>query len=460
MDTTKQHQTKKQATVPLQAKKHQIAFAVRAWWMIIIRNRNYFQPLVAIFVTFLLIATINFTGKKNNIQSSEAYPKENMQASDDSDLETHQKNSSDSPSRCDFFSGKWVFDNISYPLYSSQCSYISDQVACDRYGRKDSKYQNWRWQPHHCDLPRFNATALLEMLRGKRIVYVGDSLNRNQWVSMVCLVESSIPDSQKSLDWSGQDGALITFKAKEYDASIQFYWAPLLVESNSDHPFNHRLPDRIVRIQAIEKHARYWTDADILVFNSYLWWRRTTMKLLWGSLDSSDAIYKEVEMLRSYEMALKTWSDWLEFHVDRSKTQLFFASLSPTHLWNYEWISGGEGNCYNETEPLTREGHWGGGSDARMMRLVEAAIEGLGRRGVKVQVLNITQMSEYRKEAHPTIYKKHYGTVTEEQLSNPVSYADCIHWCLPGVPDAWNEILYALLLNTSSSFSSPSMKIT
>lgn len=60
---------------------------------------------------------------------------------------------------------------------------------------------------------------------------------------------------------------------KEYNASIDFYWAPLLVESNCDDPWDHRIQDRIVRVQAIEKHARHWTDADILVFNSYIWWR-------------------------------------------------------------------------------------------------------------------------------------------------------------------------------------------
>lgn len=69
-------------------------------------------------------------------------------------------------------------------------------------------------------------------------------------------------------------------KMKEYNASVEFYWAPLLVESNSDDPVSHRVPDRIVRVQAIEKHAIYWTHADILVFNSYLWWRRPKMKVL------------------------------------------------------------------------------------------------------------------------------------------------------------------------------------
>lgn len=53
----------------------------------------------------------------------------------------------------------------------------------------------------------------------------------------------------------------------------------------------------------------------------------------WGSFQDNDGIYKEIEILRAYELALKTWSDWLEFNVDPLKTQLFFVSMSPTHFW-------------------------------------------------------------------------------------------------------------------------------
>lgn len=51
----------------------------------------------------------------------------------------------------------------------------------------------------------------------------------------------------------------------------------------------------------------------------------------WGSFERSDGIYRVIEMQRSYEMALKTWSDWLEIHINRSKTQLFFMTMSPVH---------------------------------------------------------------------------------------------------------------------------------
>ena len=51
----------------------------------------------------------------------------------------------------------------------------------------------------------------------------------------------------------------------------------------------------------------------------------------WGSFGSPDGIHKDVLMPRVYEMALRTWSEWLEVNINRNKTQLFFVSMSPTH---------------------------------------------------------------------------------------------------------------------------------
>lgn len=45
---------------------------------------------------------------------------------------------------------------------------------------------------------------MLEKLRGKKVIFVGDSLNRNMWVSFLCLLESSIPpSSNKTLIFQG-----------------------------------------------------------------------------------------------------------------------------------------------------------------------------------------------------------------------------------------------------------------
>lgn len=82
-----------------------------------------------------------------------------------------------------------------------------------------------------------------------------------------------------------------------------------------------------------------------------------------------------------------------------------------------------------------------------MMRLVEKSVDNLQSVGVDVQILNVTQLSEYRKDAHPSIYREFWDSFSEDQLANPSSYADCTHWCLPGVPDVWNELLYAYIIS-------------
>ena len=38
---------------------------------------------------------------------------------------------------------------------------------------------------------------MLKILRGKRLVFVGDSLNRNMWESLVCLLRSTLEDKNK-----------------------------------------------------------------------------------------------------------------------------------------------------------------------------------------------------------------------------------------------------------------------
>ncbi|XP_049407527.1 protein trichome birefringence-like 34 [Solanum stenotomum] len=405
-----------------------------------------FHSLIVVLIVSLVAGVVYLTG-----ESGKLLFEDNSNSNSNSSMGKENEESltySSSNNKCNLFSGKWVFDNESYPLYKEQdCKFMSDQLACQKFGRKDLNYQHWRWQPHQCDIPRFNATTLLEKLRNKRLVFVGDSLNRGQWVSMVCLIDTAVHDSSlKSMHYR-YNTSLIIFQVKDYNATIEFYWEPLLVESNSDDPVHHRLPERIVRANSIEKHGSRWTNADFIVFNTYLWWRRPHIKVLWGSFERSDGIYKEVKMLRSYEMALKAWADWLEIHVNRTKTQLFFMSMSPVHERAEEWGKAKGENCYSEKEIIQEEGYQGNGSDPKMMKIVESTMDELKHRGLNVHLLNITQLSEYRKEGHPSIYRKQWDSLTEEQIANPSSYADCIHWCLPGVPDVWNELLFAYMFN-------------
>jgi hypothetical protein len=75
------------------------------------------------------------------------------------------------------------------------------------------------------------------------------------------------------------------------------------------------------------------------------------------------------------------------------------------------------------------------------MRVLEKVLKNMKN---PVSYLNITRMTDFRKDGHPSIYRKQ--NLSPEERKSPLRFQDCSHWCLPGVPDAWNEILYAELL--------------
>ncbi|KAK9152979.1 hypothetical protein Sjap_000459 [Stephania japonica] len=294
-------------------------------------------------------------------------------------------------SRCNVFDGKWVFDNATRPLYREQsCPYLTKQVTCKKNGRPDSLYQNWRWKPNSCELPKFDAVTLLEILRDKTMMLIGDSIQRTQWESLVCLIQSSIIGGRKSLY---RDPPMKIFYAEEFNAKIVFYWNPFVVESNSDHALKHTVYKRLVNLDTVAKHSKHWKGVDVLVFESYVWW-----------------MYKPV-----------------------------------INATSWEWRPGSDENCFNETHPIEGRTYWGTGSSLEIMGAVADVLREMK---TNVTYMNITQLSEFRKDGHTTVYTERRGKLlTKEQKADPKTYGDCIHWCLPGVPDTWNEILYAYLLH-------------
>lgn len=73
------------------------------------------------------------------------------------------------------------------------------------------------------------------------------------------------------------------------------------------------------------------------------------------------------------------------------------------------------------------------------MKIVDEVIKEMR---VPVKLLNVTRLTNFRKDGHPSIYGK--NATAGKKVSTRKQ--DCSHWCLPGVPDAWNELIYATLI--------------
>ncbi|GJN14139.1 hypothetical protein PR202_gb00924 [Eleusine coracana subsp. coracana] len=376
-------------------------------------------------------------------------------------------NDEDEDEECDLFSGSWVPDATDHPLYREQdCPYIQPQLTCQSRGRPDTGYQHWRWQPHDCTLPAFDATRLLHALRNKRMLFVGDSLGRGQFTSMACLLSSAVPEPEKkSFEMSPDQQHTVFRVAGEYNATVEFYWAPFLLRSNADDAAVHRvgIADRAVKRGSIGHHGARWRGADVVVFNTYLWWcTGLRFRVLdyeddddgASSSSSSSSLMEDPEAVRkeakwvsteeAYGMAFREMLQWVRDNMDFNATRVFFTSMSPTHGKSQDWGGAPGGNCYNETTMVEDPGYWGSDSRRSVMRVIRDILDGDGA-DVPLTFLNVTQLSLYRKDAHTSIYKKQWTKPTPEQLADPKTYADCVHWCLPGLQDTWNELLYTKL---------------
>ncbi|XP_058003387.1 protein trichome birefringence-like 8 [Hevea brasiliensis] len=349
-------------------------------------------------------------------------------------------NKKSSQGSCNYSYGRWVRDESYYKIqsYDETCPFLDPGFRCRQCGRKDVEYLNWRWQPKGCEIPRFNASDLLERSRNGRIVFAGDSIARNQWESFLCMLGQGVHNKSTIYEEHGKPitkhKGFLSMRFSEYNLTVEYYRVPFLVVVGRPTLNSSTEVKMTIKVDQMHWFSRKWVGADILVFSGGHWWNEDKTVEMGCYFEDGGKVNTSMSVMEAFQRSLQTWKSWALQNLDR-ESYIFFRSFSPVHYRNGTWNI--EGRCDVDMQPETN--YMNLEPEPVNNQLISDMIKQmeLEYRNSKVQYLNITYLTQFRFDGHPSVHREPGTPVPAPQ--------DCSHWCLPGVPDVWNEILYAHL---------------
>ncbi|RHN43772.1 putative PMR5 domain, PC-Esterase [Medicago truncatula] len=364
-------------------------------------------------------------------------------------METSRKRNEEKPQekQCDYFNGNWVHDKRA-PLYNgTTCSDIKKSQNCIVNGRPDSSYLYWRWKPSECDLPIFEPNTFLKLIKNMNIAFVGDSLANNQIESLICLL--STVSSPKRVHHIGSDGR---WYFPSYNANLTAYWSPFLVKGDQ------RIKDgpqynTIYLDQVNQMWARDIDQIDSIVLSFGHWF--TDVPSIYYEGGSIIGCFRCHEFKFNYtdigfyvpmRKALRTTlNSIIEKKIVRGNgIDVIVRTYSPTHFEG-DWDKGG--TC-SKSEPYKNEEKKLEGMDAKIRSIeieeAENAKVKAQQIGLNLEVLDITKLALLRPDGHAGAYMNPFPFAKRvpKNVQN-----DCVHWCLPGPIDIWNEIFLQMMKN-------------
>lgn len=348
--------------------------------------------------------------------------------------------------KCDLFTGDWI-PNPSGPVYTNEsCQLIETHQNCMKNGRPDSAYLYWRWSPRDCELPQFDPYRFLELMRNKSWALIGDSITRNHVQSLLCIL-SKVEQPDHVYHDKGYKSRRWVFRS--YNFTISVLWSPFLVEAAIFEDMNG------VSTSEVELHLdqldKKWVDQyqnlNYMIISTGKWFLKNTIYYENGTVvgchSCSNKNLTELGFDFAYQKALSFVFNFIV--TSKHKGMILFRTATPDHFESGEWFSGG---VCPKAEPV-KEGEIefkGLHSILRDIELEEfaKAEKKAQENGVNLKLLDLSKISLLRPDGHPGPYRFFYPFASDK---NATVQNDCLHWCLPGPIDSWNDVIMEMVVN-------------
>ncbi|KAJ3700605.1 hypothetical protein LUZ61_004310 [Rhynchospora tenuis] len=357
--------------------------------------------------------------------------------------------------QCDYSSGQWIPDDRG-PLYNgTSCHTIKENQNCMAHGRPDTGYLYWRWRPYGCSLPQFDPSSFLQIIRNRHVAFIGDSMARNQAESLMCLLATG---SRPELVY--RDSAENRYRRwifRSHNATFSIYWSPFLVKRIEKSEKTGIRHNRVFLDAFDERWINDFESMDVILFSLGHWF------LIPGIYYENDQIigchvcpefnHTEIGFFEVFQKAVRSTLDEVRRrHVeggDGQRERLVAVMTFTQAHFEGDWDKAG--SCA-KTQPYKEGEVEMEYTTGRMRRTVLDELERMGAHGSRVnglhfQAVDVTQLAMLRPDGHPGpyMYPDPFGNgKTGDRVQN-----DCVHWCMPGPVDTFNEILWQLVAQTA-----------
>ncbi|KAH7656078.1 PC-Esterase protein [Dioscorea alata] len=343
---------------------------------------------------------------------------------------------------CDIWTGKWERDPEA-PYYTNDtCSTIQDHQNCMKNGRPDTEFLKWRWKPDGCELPRFDPKVFFKLVQGKTVAFIGDSLARNQMQSLMCLL-SRVEYPEDISETTDENFKRMYYSA--YNFTISIFWSPFLVKTKQP-AYEAPSLDHMWKLY-LDETDENWTSKidnfDYLIISGGTWFTRPLLfyekRQVIGCQYCDIKNFPKIHVSYFHRMAFRTALQGINKSPSYRGTTIV-RTISPPHFENGAWDHGGD--C-QRTRPARRGEKKMEKIYAEMYRNQIEEFE-VGRkegrkRGLEFMLMDMTGAMLQRPDGHPSGYWSSNGKKGKEK------HNDCVHWCLPGPVDLWNDLLFHML---------------